>query len=87
MKAKKVFTMYGKHSNIVTYEYRGMQYDVEYANDYTYCVTSPKVQHKDAQEKIDKMIEQANKPKEHKYEDTAEYGLKMFWDLVNGDEI
>lgn len=61
MKAKKLFTMYGKHSNTVTYEYRGKQYDVEYANDYTYCVTSAKVQHKDAQEKIDRIIEQESK--------------------------
>ena len=61
MKAKKLFTMYGKHSNTVTYEYRGKQYDVEYANDYTYCVTPAKVQHKDAQERIDKIIEQESK--------------------------
>ena len=61
MKAKKLFTMYGKHSNTVTYEYRGKQYDVEYANDYTYCVTPANVQHKDAQERIDKIIEQESK--------------------------
>ena len=61
MKAKKLFTMYGKHSNTVTYEYRGKQYDVEYANDYTYCVTPAKVQHKDAQARIDRIIEQESK--------------------------
>ena len=61
MKAKKVFTMYGKHSNTVTYEYKGIQYDVEYATDWTYCVTPASVQHKDAQEKIDRMIEQADR--------------------------
>lgn len=52
-RAKKVFTMYGKHSNVVTYEYRGREYDVEYPTNWTYCVTSPKVQHMDAQAKID----------------------------------
>lgn len=60
MKAKKLFTMYGKHSNIVTYEYRGMQYDVEYATDWTYCVTPAKIQHDDAQARIDKLLEQKN---------------------------
>ena len=87
MKAKKVFTMYGKHSNIVTYEYKGMQYDVEYATDYTYCVTPAHIQHRNAQAKIDKMIEQAGKPKkEHKYEDTADYAFGLFWDYVEGNE-
>lgn len=61
MKAKKLFTMYGKHSNVVTYEYRGMQYDVEYATDWNYCVTPANVQHQDAQARIDKMIERENK--------------------------
>lgn len=61
---KKLFTMYGKHSNVVTYEYRGKQYDVEYANDYTYCVTPAHIQHKNAQAKIDKIIEQESKPKQ-----------------------
>lgn len=55
--AKKVFTMYGKYSNTVTYEYRGKKYDVEYAKDFSYCVTSPKVQHQDAQEKIDRELD------------------------------
>lgn len=61
MKAKKVFTMYGKHSNTVTYEYRGKLYDVEYATDWTYCVSSPKIQHQNAQDRIDKMIEMESK--------------------------
>lgn len=58
MKARKVFTLYGKHSNIVTYEYRGRTYDVEYAIDWTYCITPAKVQHEDAQRRIDKLIDQ-----------------------------
>lgn len=73
MKAKKLFTMYGKHSNTVTYEYRGKQYDVEYAKDYTYCVTPAKVQHKDAQERIDRIIEQ----------ESNEHGKEAF----NVDEV
>lgn len=87
MKAKKVFTMYGKYSNIVTYEYRGMQYEVEYANDWTYCVTPARIQHESAQAEIDKRIEEANKPKkEHRYEDTAEYAFNLFWDYVEGND-
>ena len=58
MKAKKLFTMYGKNSNIVTYEYRGMQYDVEYATNWNYCITPANIQHQDGQARIDKMIEQ-----------------------------
>lgn len=84
MKAKKLSTIYGKHSNIVTYEYRGMQYDVEYANDWTYCITSPKVQHEDAQARIDETLDNPKPQREYRYEDTAEYGFKLFWDYVNG---
>lgn len=58
MNAKKLFTAYGKHSNVVTYEYRGRKYDVEYARDWTFCTTPANIQHEDAQRKIDKEIEQ-----------------------------
>lgn len=77
-KAKKIFTMYGKYSNTVTYEYRGMKYDVEYAKDYSYCVTSPKVQHQDAQKRIDKELDT---PKtEGKPFDFDEIWSLMGWD-------
>lgn len=56
-KATKLETIYGKYSNIVKYEYRGYKYEVEYSNSMDYCVTSAHIQHKDAQEKIDKLIE------------------------------
>ena len=56
-KAKKVFTIYGTHANIVTYEYRGKHYDVEYPTCVNYCCTSPKVQHADAQKRIDAEID------------------------------
>ena len=62
MEAKKLFTTYGKHSTIITYEYRGERYDVEYARDWSYCVPSARVQHKDAQARIDALIEERNKP-------------------------
>ena len=66
MKAKKLFTTYEKYSNIVTYEYRGRQYDVEYARDWTFCVTPAKIQHEDAQRRIDKEIEQESKQRDEK---------------------
>ena len=80
--AKKVFTMYGKHANVVTYEYRGKQYDVEYANDWTYCVSPAKVQHEIAQEKIDKQIaeEEAQKDKEPHPVDLDEIWELLGWD-------
>lgn len=56
-KAIKKETYYGKYSNTVVYEYRGRNYEVEYATCFTYCVTPAHIQHKDAQEKIDKIIE------------------------------
>lgn len=52
-KAKKVSTIYGTYSNLVAYEYRGKFYDVEYPLCSCYCCTSPKVQHSDAQKRID----------------------------------
>ena len=86
-KAKKTgFVMYGKYSNLVEYEYRGRKYEVEYPKDWTYCCTSPRIQHMNAQAEIDRAIENEVKPKkEYKYEDTAEYGFELFWDYVNGE--
>jgi hypothetical protein len=43
------------------------------------------VKHKTEQERIDREIEEANKPKkEYRYKDTAEYGFNLFWDFVEG---
>ena len=87
MKAKKVFTIYGKYSDTVVYEYRGKKYEVEYAKDWTYGNGgNPALQHREAQERIDREIAESQKPKKPvKYEDTAEYGLEMFWKYVEGD--
>lgn len=86
MKAKKLFTTYGRYSNTVTYEYRGKTYDVEYSNDWTYCTSPARVQHQDAQARIDAEIEAASRPqKPYRYEDTAEYALNLFWEYVDGE--
>ena len=73
-----------QYSTIVEYEYRGKKYEVEYANDFTYYVTSPKVQHEQAQAMIDKELDSSNVKKEYRYEDTAEYGFELFWEYVEG---
>ena len=79
---------YNRHySTIVEYEYRGRTYEVEYANDMSYGVTPPRIQHQNAQALIDEEIEEENKPKkETRYEDTADYGFKLFWDYVEGED-
>lgn len=57
-KARKTgFTLYGTYSNIVEYEYRGKTYEVEYAKGFNYCCTPAHVQHKDAQAKIDNVLD------------------------------
>ena len=76
---KMIEKYYDKHTTHIVYEYKNHKYEVEYANDVTYCITPAYIQHKDAQSKIDKMIEQENKKKTHKIEDTAEYGLDVFF--------
>lgn len=83
-KAKKTgIVLRGKYSDVVQYEYRGKLYDVEYAKGMTYCCTAPGTQHRDAQEKIDRMIESEQRSNPIKHEDTAEYGLDMFFDYLN----
>ena len=81
-KAKKTgIVLRGKYSDVVQYEYRGKLYDVEYAKGMTYCCTSPRMQHMDAQARIDREIDTPKKP--YRYEDTADYGLDMFWNSLN----
>lgn len=60
--AKKVSVVYGTYSNIVTYKYRGYEYDVEYSTSMNYLCTSAKLQHETEQEKIDKRIEENENP-------------------------
>ena len=80
-KPKKVFTMYGKYSNVVTYQYRGSQYDVEYSNCFTYCCTPAYIQHRDAQAKIDKAIEAEKQPKKEVNQD-IQAALDYFFETI-----
>lgn len=63
------------YSTFVEYEYRGQKYEVEYSNCIDYLVTSPSVQHRNAQTAIDLELETPKKP--YRYEDTAEYGFNL----------
>lgn len=82
-KATGVKTRNRQYSTFVEYEYRGHKYEVEYSNSWTYCVTSPKVQHESAQRNIDKMIDRLDTKKSS---ETAEEGFELFWRYVNGEE-
>lgn len=77
------FVIYGEYQNIVEYEYRGEKYEVEFANCMNYLVTSPKVQHENAQYEIDKRLDRPQR--ESREEDNAEYGFELFWEYVEGE--
>ena len=77
VKVKKVATYRDKYSTTIEYEYRGKRYDVEYPNCVTYCVTPPKIQHEDAQRKIDAEIE-----REQNEKDTKGFDLDEIWEFM-----
>ena len=64
------------------YEYRGHEYMVtDEHNGYSEPLW---VKHKNEQDRIDREIEEAKaEPQEYKYENTAEYGFNLFWEMVN----
>ena len=69
---------YNKYSNFVEYSYKGHKYEVEYPNDNSYSVSSPKVQHEDAQRAIDRLIANENKSEK----ESAEVGLDTFFKSI-----
>ena len=80
IKAKKVETFYGKYCNTVIYEYRGSTYEVEYANDVSYCCTPASIQHRDAQKKIDNELDNPKEKCESRPFDLNEIWEVMEWD-------
>lgn len=74
---KKIETRYGKYSNTVVYEYRGYTYEVEYPKDLSYCCSPAWIQHRDAQEKIDNMLDN---PKVESKADPID--LDEIWNLM-----
>jgi len=73
----------GNYSTFVEYEYKGHTYEVEFSNCMNYLCPSPAVQHRNAQDAIDEMIEASANSKPSRYEDSAEYGFNLFWEYVN----
>ena len=75
---------YGKdweHTELM-YEYRGYTYFITQHNN-GYMDKSIRVRHKEEQERIDKMIEDKNKPiPEWKYEGSAQEGFDLFWNYL-----
>ena len=56
-KAKKVATYRDRYFTVITYSYRGKEYDVTYPNDWSVLTSVARVQHEDAQAKIDKELD------------------------------
>jgi hypothetical protein len=75
-KAKKIETFRDKWFTTVVYEYRGEQYEVTYANGSQVCCTPAWVQHRDAQEKIDDMLDNP------KTEPDGEINLDEIWEIM-----
>lgn len=78
-KAKKIASFRDTYSTTVEYEYRGHKYDVTYANSIHYCVTPAHIQHRDAQEKIDKMLDT---PKSEMDNSTFDEQLDEVWEML-----
>ena len=89
MKEKARFTgkVYDRNGYAVHlfYEYRGHEYMI---TDERSGYSEPLyVKHKNEQDRIDKEIEDEQRPKkEYRYEDTAEYGFNLFWNYVEEKE-
>lgn len=75
--AKKLNTHHDKYFTHIEYEYRGRKYEVSYANGNQVCCTPPWIQHKDAQAKIDRALDE--NPHEA---DGHPFDLDEIWDIM-----
>lgn len=76
--AKKIETFRDKYFTAIIYEYRGSRYEVEYANGHQICCSPAWVQHRDAQAKIDEMLDNP-KPIEN---NTEVIDLDEIWEML-----
>lgn len=76
--AKKIETFRDKYFTTIIYEYRGSRYEVEYANGHQICCSPAWVQHRDAQAKIDEMLDNP-KPIEN---NTEVIDLDEIWEML-----
>lgn len=81
-KAKKVETYRDKYFTTIVYEYRGCKYEVEYANGWQVCCTPAWIQHRDAQEKIDKELDAPAKKEEKKNTKSFEEQMDEIWKML-----
>lgn len=82
MKAKKVETYRDKWFTAIVYEYRGYRYEVTYPNGSKVCCTPAWIQHRDEQEKIDKMLDNPNVETENQ---SFTEQLDEIWDMIYGE--
>lgn len=76
-KPKKVEAFHDKYFTTVVYEYRGCRYEVTYANGWQVCCTPARIQHRDAQAKIDEMLDN---PKPVKKDESI--NLDEIWEMM-----
>ena len=69
----------GIRTTVLIYEYRGCKYEVE-DNPWLSWSQPLRQQHKDAQREIDEALDNPKPKKEHKPEETAEYGFNKLWE-------
>lgn len=81
-KAKKVLTVRDTYFTTIEYEYRNHKYDVTYANGFTCACTPARVQHRDEQEKIDKMIERERQTSERNDLQNFDEQIDDIWELM-----
>lgn len=81
VKAKKLETYRDKYFTTVVYEYRGCKYEVTYANGWQVCCTPAWVQHRDAQEEIDKMLDNPSPIVRRENKPIAEQ-MDEIWELM-----
>ena len=70
------------------FEYRGMTYTVTYSSAYSTFRQKPAyIQHRENQKRIDDILDNPIKEekKAYRYEDTADYAIDMFFEIVNAD--
>lgn len=80
-KAKYLFTLGNNYYNEKTFEYRGHTYTVEYSSGYTTFTKKPAyIQHREAQENIDRLIANGNLENEIKKAGFDDSFLNLYYE-------
>lgn len=81
MKATRIFTMGNEYYRESEFEYRGHTYTVEYSSSYSAFKKKPAyLQHKENQERIDRLIENPIKVEEPK---VATFNIDEIFELLD----